>query len=61
MSKYRETILELLTEARPDYISGQTIAEKLNISRMTVKKTIDQLKLEGISIDSVHNLSLIHI
>ncbi len=55
MSKYRETILELLTEARPDYISGQSIAEKLNISRMTVKKTIDQLRLEGISIDSVHN------
>ncbi|ARJ51870.1 biotin--[acetyl-CoA-carboxylase] ligase [Staphylococcus lutrae] len=55
MSKYRDSILELITEASPNYISGQTIAEKLNISRMTVKKTVDQLKLEGFSIDSIHN------
>ncbi|MFP4923899.1 biotin--[acetyl-CoA-carboxylase] ligase, partial [Staphylococcus pseudintermedius] len=38
-----------------DYISGQTIAEQLNVSRMTVKKTVDQLKAEGFSIDSIHN------
>lgn len=55
MSKYLDQILELLTDARPDYISGQTIAEQLNISRMTVKKTVDQLKAEGFSIDSIHN------
>ncbi|MCO4326756.1 MULTISPECIES: biotin--[acetyl-CoA-carboxylase] ligase [Staphylococcus] len=55
MSKYRDPILKLITDERPNYISGQTIAEKLNISRMTVKKVIDQLKAEGISIDSVHN------
>lgn len=47
MSKYLDRILELLTDARPDYISGQTIAEQLNVSRMTVKKTVDQLKAEG--------------
>ncbi|EGQ2728653.1 biotin--[acetyl-CoA-carboxylase] ligase [Staphylococcus pseudintermedius] len=55
MSKYLDQILELLTDARPDYISGQTIAEQLNVSRMTVKKTVDQLKAEGVSIDSIHN------
>lgn len=55
MSKYRDPILKLLTDERPNYISGQTIAEKLDISRMTVKKVIDQLKIDGISIDSVHN------
>ncbi|EGQ4146815.1 biotin--[acetyl-CoA-carboxylase] ligase [Staphylococcus pseudintermedius] len=55
MSKYLDQILELLTDARPDYISGQTIAEQLNVSRMTVKKTVDQLKAEGFSIDSIHN------
>ncbi|MEJ7540759.1 biotin--[acetyl-CoA-carboxylase] ligase [Staphylococcus intermedius] len=55
MSKYLDQILELLTDARPDYISGQTIAEQLNISRMTVKKAMDQLKAEGFSIDSIHN------
>ncbi|UEX89157.1 biotin--[acetyl-CoA-carboxylase] ligase [Staphylococcus ratti] len=55
MSKYREPILKLITDARPNYISGQAIAEELNISRMTVKKVIDQLKSEDISIDSVHN------
>ncbi|MFP4925457.1 HTH domain-containing protein, partial [Staphylococcus pseudintermedius] len=49
MSKYLDQILELLTDARPDYISGQTIAEQLNVSRMTVKKTVDQLKAEGFS------------
>lgn len=39
MSKYLDQILELLTDARPDYISGQMIAEQLNVSRMTVKKS----------------------
>lgn len=55
MSKYRDQILKLIADARPNYISGQTIAEQLNISRMTVKKVIDQLKSESISINSVHN------
>ncbi|UXR79243.1 MULTISPECIES: biotin--[acetyl-CoA-carboxylase] ligase [unclassified Staphylococcus] len=55
MSKYRDQILKLLTEAQPQYVSGQTIANQLNISRMTVKKVIDQLKSEHVSIDSVHN------
>lgn len=55
MSKYRDNILALLTEAQPNYLSGQTIAERLNISRMSVKKVIDQLKSENVSIDSVHN------
>ncbi|MBI5975368.1 biotin--[acetyl-CoA-carboxylase] ligase [Staphylococcus canis] len=55
MSKYRDSILKLITDARPHHISGETIANELNISRMTVKKVIDQLKEEGMSIDSVHN------
>ncbi|QLK86155.1 biotin--[acetyl-CoA-carboxylase] ligase [Staphylococcus sp. 17KM0847] len=55
MSKYRNAILTLLTEVQPQYISGQMIANQLDISRMTVKKVIDQLKTEGVSIDSVHN------
>lgn len=55
MSKYRDQILQLLAEAQPQYVSGQAIANQLNISRMTVKKVIDQLKSEHVSIDSVHN------
>ncbi|MCS4485448.1 biotin--[acetyl-CoA-carboxylase] ligase [Staphylococcus americanisciuri] len=55
MSKYRDAILSLLTKAQPNYLSGQAIAEQLNISRMSVKKVMDQLKLEDVSIDSVHN------
>lgn len=40
---------------KPNYISGQSIAESLNISRTAVKKVIDQLKLEGCKIDSVNH------
>lgn len=53
MSKYRDLILKSITDATPEYISGEGIAKHLNVSRMTVKKVIDQLKEDGISIDSV--------
>ncbi|HDJ6044797.1 TPA: biotin--[acetyl-CoA-carboxylase] ligase, partial [Staphylococcus aureus] len=55
MSKYSQDVLQLLYKNKPNYISGQSIAESLNISRTAVKKVIDQLKLEGCKIDSVNH------
>ncbi len=45
-------LLELLS-ASTDYISGQTIAEKLGISRNAVWKSIQRVRSEGYEIDAV--------
>ncbi|PNZ14166.1 biotin--[acetyl-CoA-carboxylase] ligase [Staphylococcus simiae] len=55
MSKYSQQVLQLLYHSQPDYISGQKIAEQLDISRTAVKKVIDQLKAQGCDIDSVNH------
>lgn len=47
--KYK--ILELLKET-PDYISGETIAKQLNVSRMAISKNIASLKSLGYNIES---------
>ncbi|MDN8867427.1 HTH domain-containing protein, partial [Staphylococcus aureus] len=47
MSKYSQDVLQLLYKNKQNYISGQSIAESLNISRTPEKKENDQLKLEG--------------
>lgn len=54
MSKYSQDVVQILYENQPEFVSGQTIAEQLNISRTSVKKIIDQLKAEGCEINSVN-------
>lgn len=55
MSKYSQDVIRILYESKPNYISGQFIADQLNISRAAVKKVIDQLKKEGCNIESVNH------
>ena len=47
-------VLELLSEN--NYISGQTLAKKLKISRAAVNKQINILRRSGYSIDGIKNL-----
>lgn len=55
MSKYSQDVVRMLYEHQPEYISGQYIADQLNISRAAVKKVIDQLKLDGCDIESINH------
>ncbi|WP_114603340.1 biotin--[acetyl-CoA-carboxylase] ligase [Staphylococcus sp. EZ-P03] len=55
MSKYSQDVVKILYDHQPEYISGQMIAEQLQISRTAVKKIIDQLKAEGCVINSVNH------
>ena len=45
MSKYSQDVCKNVIENQPNHISGQFIADQLNISRAGVKKIIDQLKM----------------
>ena len=57
-------ILKMLRESQ-DYVSGQQICERFQVSRTAVWKVIKQLKEEGYEVEAVRNrgyrLSLIHI
>lgn len=55
MSKYSQDVVRMLYEHQPEYISGQYIADQLNISRAAVKKVIDQLKMNGCHIESINH------
>lgn len=55
MSKYSQDVIKILYDHQPNYVSGQSIAEQLQISRTSVKKIIDQLKEEGCIIHSVNH------
>lgn len=55
MSKYSQDVLKLLYQHYPNYVSGQVIADHLNISRTAVKKVIDQLKQQGCQIESINH------
>ncbi|MHD0382658.1 biotin--[acetyl-CoA-carboxylase] ligase [Staphylococcus simulans] len=55
MSKYSQDVVKMLYDNQPEYISGQMIADQLQISRTAVKKIIDQLKAEGCVIHSVNH------
>ncbi|MBF2307924.1 biotin--[acetyl-CoA-carboxylase] ligase [Staphylococcus hominis] len=55
MSKYSQDVVKMLYEHQSEYISGQYIANQLNISRTAVKKVIDQLKADGCDIDSINH------
>ncbi|MFZ5644932.1 MAG: biotin--[acetyl-CoA-carboxylase] ligase [Bacillota bacterium] len=54
MSK-RAEILTLLKNGRTDYISGENICKKLNVSRTAVWKHIRSLREEGYTIDAIPN------
>lgn len=51
----KEKLLVLLERSRGAYISGENIAQSLNISRTAVWKSIKQLKDDGYEIDSITN------
>lgn len=49
----REEVLAALERRRGDYISGETLAEQLGVSRAAVWKAIARLRAEGLCIDAV--------
>ncbi len=51
----KEQILKILEENKGEYISGESIAEKLSVSRNAVWKGINALKNDGHIIDAVTN------
>ncbi|MCR4650406.1 MAG: biotin--[acetyl-CoA-carboxylase] ligase [Lachnospiraceae bacterium] len=51
----RDKLLELLESSSGEYLSGEEIAEKLNISRTSVWKAVNSLKKDGYDIRSLHN------
>lgn len=53
MSKLNQEVLNLLSKDK--FLSGQKIAEQLHISRTAVWKSVQSLKAEGYTIESVTN------
>ena len=53
MKSYQEVYKILASES--DYVSGEKIAEVLNLSRTSVWKAIQRLQQEGLEIDSIKN------
>jgi len=53
--KTKDKVLEILTNMRGEYISGQEIAEKVFMTRAAVWKAIKNLQLDGYEIDAVTN------
>lgn len=54
MSKYSQDVVRMLYENQPNYISGQFIADQLNISRAGVKN-YRSIKNDGCDIESVNH------
>lgn len=54
MSK-RDQLLDILENNRENYISGQELAERLNVSRNAIWKNIKKLQEEGHSIIAINN------
>ena len=52
--KVKTEVLRMLKET-DDYLSGQEICERLNVSRTAVWKVIKQLEAEGYEIEAVRN------
>jgi len=53
--KTKERVLVLLEESKGDFLSGETIGKKLNLSRSAVWKNISELKKDGFTIRGVSN------
>ena len=49
--KTKDKVLEILTNMRGEYISGQEIAEKVFMTRAAIWKAIKNLQLDGYEID----------
>lgn len=52
MSSTRNKLIELLSENPTNYISGQYLSEKLNISRSAIWKHMNELKKDGYEIET---------
>ena len=50
----KNRVLKLLRQEN-DYVSGQELCEKFNVSRTAVWKIMNQLKEEGYGIEAVKN------
>lgn len=48
-------ILAALLKAQPDFASGNSLAEDLGVSRVSIWSHVDQLKKEGIEIEAIRN------
>ena len=55
MMKTKEKLLQLLDENKNNWVSGETSAQKLSISRAAVWKAIKSLRNDGYLIDAVRN------
>jgi len=55
-SETRKKLLELFTDAKDNFISGQKISEKLGCSRTAVWKHIEELRKEGFELEAVRRL-----
>lgn len=51
----KDNVLLFLENNKGEYISGNEIAKKLNVSRNSIWKSINSLKSEGYEIDSIKN------
>lgn len=51
----KEKILELLEKNKTDYISGESIANTIGVSRNAVWKSINELRKQGYKIEAVSN------
>ena len=59
MPAAKQTILRLLEQSRGVSLSGEQIAQELNISRAAVWKAVNQLKKEGYRIEAVPDSDLL--
>lgn len=51
----KDDVLLFLENSKGEYLSGNDIGEKLNVSRNAIWKAINSLKKEGYNIDSIKN------
>lgn len=49
------SLLEALRAARPGYVSGETLAEQLGVSRVSIKSRLDKLKEQGFVFDAIRS------
>src|SRR5690625_3587897 len=52
MSSTRNKLIQLLSENKTKYISGQYLSEQLNISRSAIWKHMNELKKDGYEIEA---------
>ncbi|WOO41211.1 biotin--[acetyl-CoA-carboxylase] ligase [Rubellicoccus peritrichatus] len=48
-------IVAALIDAQPGYLSGSSLADSLELSRVSIKAHMDQLKNEGLRIEAIRN------